>query len=79
MKRLSLGVAMLLLLPLCALNAQAAPKSAPAPAPASNVEPMPAANWLFVQTGNGFQSDGKTLTLKGVGEQTLMFTDRPNA
>ncbi len=77
MKRLSLGVAMLLLLPLCALTAQAAPKSAPAPAPASNVEPMPAANWLFVQTGNGFQSDGKTLTLKGVGEQTLMFTDRP--
>jgi len=33
MKRLSLGVAMLLLLPLCALNAQAAPEERPRPHP----------------------------------------------
>ncbi|MEG2803668.1 hypothetical protein [Stenotrophomonas sp.] len=65
----------MLLLPLCAATAQAAPKAEAAAAP--NVEPMPAANWLFVQTGSGFISDGKTLTIQGVGGQTLMFTDRP--
>lgn len=39
--------------------------------------PMPPANWLFVQTADAIASDGKTLTLKGVAPQTLMFTDRP--
>jgi hypothetical protein len=38
---------------------------------------MPAANWLLVQTAASMTSDGKTLTLKGVAPQTLMFTDRP--
>lgn len=75
MKRLSLGVALLLLLPWCAATAQAAPASNAAATP--TVEPMPAANWMFVQTGSGFSSDGKTLTITGVGAQTLMFTDRP--
>jgi hypothetical protein len=45
--------------------------------PSSNVIPMPPANWLFVQVGNSFSSDGKTLTIKGVAPQTLMFSDRP--
>ncbi len=44
---------------------------------ASNVVEMPAANWLFVQTGSSFTSDGKTLTIHGVAPQTLMFSDRP--
>jgi hypothetical protein len=43
----------------------------------SNEIAMPAANWLFVQVGDTFTSDGKTLTLKGVGKQVLMFSDRP--
>jgi hypothetical protein len=45
--------------------------------PTSNVIPMPPAQWLFVQTGTSFTSDGKTLTIKGVAPQTLMFSDRP--
>ncbi|MEJ8850995.1 hypothetical protein [Variovorax rhizosphaerae] len=56
---------------------QATPETAPADATPSNVVPMPAANWLFVQTGTSFTSDGKTLTIKGVAPQTLMFSDRP--
>jgi hypothetical protein len=32
---------------------------------------------MFVQVGDGFTTDGKTLTIKGVAPQTLMFTDRP--
>jgi hypothetical protein len=38
---------------------------------------MPPANWLFVQTAASMSFEGSTLTLKGVGPQTLMFTDRP--
>jgi hypothetical protein len=38
---------------------------------------MPGANWLFVQTADSITTDGKTITLKGVNPQTLMFTDRP--
>lgn len=38
---------------------------------------MPAANWLFVQVADSFTSDGKSITLKGIAPQTLMFTDRP--
>ena len=38
---------------------------------------MPGANWLFVQTADSITTDGKTITLKGVKPQTLMFTDRP--
>jgi hypothetical protein len=38
---------------------------------------MPPADWLFVQIGSAFTSDGKSLTVKGVSPQTLMFTDRP--
>ena len=49
----------------------------PPPAADSNVVPMPAANWLFVQVGDSYASDGKTLTIKGVAPQTLMFSDRP--
>ncbi|WP_342641653.1 hypothetical protein [Rhodoligotrophos ferricapiens] len=45
--------------------------------PKSNVVEMPAANWLFVQSADSFSSDGKTLTLKGVSPQTIMFSDRP--
>jgi len=76
MKRFALEVALLALLPWGAARAQ--PPAAPAPAPAeAQAESMPAANWLFVQTGTAFSSDGKTLTLRGVGAQTLMFSDRP--
>ncbi len=56
---------------------QVTPQAAPADAAAGNVVPMPAANWLFVQTGTSFTSDGKTLTIRGVAPQTLMFSDRP--
>ncbi len=38
---------------------------------------MPAANWLFVQTAASVTTDGKSITLKGINPQTLMFTDRP--
>jgi hypothetical protein len=38
---------------------------------------MPGANWLFVQTADSITTDGKTITLKGVNPQTLMFSDRP--
>ncbi|MEJ8853126.1 hypothetical protein WKW79_01010 [Variovorax robiniae] len=56
---------------------QATQPAGPTDAAQSNVVPMPAANWLFVQTGTSFTSDGKTLTIKGVAPQTLMFSDRP--
>lgn len=45
--------------------------------PGEAVEPMPPANWLFVQVGTGFASDGKTLTIDGISPTTLMFSDRP--
>ncbi len=40
-------------------------------------EPMKPANWLFVQVADSVTVSDKTLTLKGVAPQTLMFADRP--
>lgn len=45
--------------------------------PAGNVEEMKPANWLFVQVADSVVVDDKTITLKGVAPQTLMFSDRP--
>jgi len=56
---------------------QALAADSPAKPDASAETAMPAANWLFVQVGDSFTSDGKTLTIHGVAPQTLMFTDRP--
>ncbi|HYP84485.1 hypothetical protein [Variovorax sp.] len=56
--------------------ASSASPSPPEP-DADNIVSMPPANWLFVQTGTSFTSDGKTLSIHGVAPQTLMFTDRP--
>lgn len=66
MKRFILGLAAL-----------AAFGTAFAAEPSSDSVPMPAANWLFVQVGDSFTSDGKTLAIEGVAPQTLMFSDRP--
>lgn len=49
---------------------------APTGAEEGRVE-MPGANWLFVQTADSITTDGKTITLKGINPQTLMFSDRP--
>jgi hypothetical protein len=49
----------------------------PVQADANEEVAMPAAQWLFVQVGNSFTTDGMTLTIKGVAPQTLMFADRP--
>jgi len=54
-----------------------APAVRAADEPPAAEHPMPSANWLFVQVADSFTSDGKTLTLKGVAPQTLMFSDRP--
>jgi hypothetical protein len=35
------------------------------------------ASWLFIQTAQSAQFDGKTLTLKNVSPSVVMFTDRP--
>ena len=35
------------------------------------------ASWLFIQTGENVQYDGKTLTLSGVSPSVIIFTDRP--
>ena len=35
------------------------------------------ARWLFIQTAQKVQFDGKTLTLSGVNPSVVMFTDRP--
>ena len=35
------------------------------------------ASWLFIQTAQEVQFDGKTLTLKNVNPSVVMFTDRP--
>ena len=35
------------------------------------------ASWLFIQTAQQVQFDGKTLTLKNVSPSVVMFTDRP--
>lgn len=40
-------------------------------------EPMPDANWLFVQMADSATVQGNKLVLTGVAPQTLMFTDRP--
>lgn len=48
----------------------------PAARPAGTEEMKPA-NWLFVQVADSVTVDDKTITLKGVAPQTLMFTDRP--
>lgn len=56
---------------------QAVAADAPAKPDASAETAMPAANWLFVQVGGSFTSDGKTFTIHGVAPQTLMFSDRP--
>ncbi|WP_051356445.1 hypothetical protein [Azorhizobium doebereinerae] len=48
----------------------------PAPDPKADIA-MPQANWLFVVTADSASIDGKTLTLKGVSPQIVMFSDRP--
>ena len=40
-------------------------------------QPMPAANWLFVQVADSAVVEGNKLVLKGVAPQTVMFADRP--
>ena len=35
------------------------------------------ASWLFIQTAQQVQFDGKTLTLRNVNPSVVMFTDRP--
>lgn len=35
------------------------------------------ASWLYVQTADGLQFDGESMTLTGVDPTILMFTDRP--
>jgi hypothetical protein len=34
-------------------------------------------SWLFIQTAESAQFDGKTLTLKNISPSVVMFTDRP--
>lgn len=51
--------------------------NAQTPAIPAGAEPMKPANWLFVQVADSVTVDDKTITLKGVAPQTLMFTDRP--
>jgi hypothetical protein len=34
-------------------------------------------SWLFIQTAQSAQFDGKTLTLKNISPSVVMFTDRP--
>lgn len=36
------------------------------------------ASWLFIETADAMQFDGKVLTLSGVDSTVLMFTDRPH-
>lgn len=48
-----------------------------APAKPGNTEEMKPANWLFVQVADSVTVDDKTITLKGVAPQTVMFADRP--
>ncbi len=38
----------------------------------------PAASWLFIVDADAMSFDGATLTLEGVGAETLAFTDRPH-
>lgn len=73
MKRLLCGLAMVAVL----VGAAQAEDATPPSEQDSNVVPMPPATWLFVQVGDSYTSDGKTLTIRGIAPQTLMFTDRP--
>lgn len=70
MKRAVLGA--LMALACVAGNVQAQTAKPPA-----NHEEMKPANWLFVQVADSVMVDDKTITLKGVAPQTLMFSDRP--
>ena len=74
MRSWAIGAAMTIA---AAVGASVAPTLGAAQEQPANVVPMPPANWLFVQTGQSFVSDGKTLTIHGVAPQTRMFTDRP--
>jgi opacity protein-like surface antigen len=73
MKRLLCGLAMVADL----IGAAQAEDATPPSDQDSNVVPMPPATWLFVQVGDSYTSDGKTLPISGIAPQTLMFTDRP--
>lgn len=41
------------------------------------IEQLQAEESMFVQTAEGIDSDGKTLTLRGITPSTLYFSDRP--
>lgn len=69
MKRVLMGAVLALV---CATGSAFAQDTRPA-----NVEEMKPANWLFVQVADSVVVDDKTITLKGVAPQTVMFTDRP--
>ena len=73
-RRLVLGAAVAAALTIAGIGHAQAPAAQP---DAAEEIPMPAATWMFVQVGDSFTTDGKTLTIKGVAPQTLMFTDRP--
>lgn len=85
MKRLILGA---LLGAVCAVGgafAQGAPANAPmagGPAggmngPPANIEELKGVQWLFVQVADSITVTDKTITLKGVAPQVIMFADRP--
>jgi len=81
MKSLLFGLAMAA--SAATIGAALAQDAHPAAAPVSMADtaskqvPVPVANWLFVQVGQSFTSDGKSLTINGLAPQTLMFADRP--
>ncbi|MFG1412866.1 hypothetical protein V5G24_17295 [Xanthobacter sp. VTT E-85241] len=58
----------------CALSPALAQDAKSLPA---NSQPMPPANWLFVQVADSVTISGNKMTLKGVAPQTVMFADRP--
>lgn len=69
MKRLILGA---LLAAVCVAGSAFAQGAKPA-----NTEEMQGANWLFVQVADSVVVDDKTITLKGIAPQVVMFADRP--
>lgn len=72
------GFVLAIALAVAGVSARAETPPPPPPAQdAAGLQPMPPADWLFAQTGSGFTSDGKTLTITRVSAQTLMFSDRP--
>ncbi|MEI9983207.1 MAG: hypothetical protein WDN69_08355 [Aliidongia sp.] len=80
MKSLLLGLAMAASATIGVALAEDAPPQAATISTAdaaSDKERVPVANWLFVQVGQSFTSDGKSLTINGVAPKTLMFADRP--